>query len=616
MRIAAASPVYLFLICRTMCADPVKVTLLSSLPSPQKVGTSIGLSPHIEHAPRGAYVYRYSISVDGGPFHIVRDFSQAPGFVWTPALFEHEARARVTVRVNRTNDSWDAEIPFRITSRVADSRPSVSATAHPLVALFSAPPCPAASGFRVVFRAAGTSGKSQTPLQPCRDSISNNVYVAGMHADSAYEMRSEIVNGSEAQAGEWLPFHTGLLDGEFPPVSVPVPAAAADPSAEPILIHGLIGMSDHARPIATDLDGRMVWYLRQPAGLMRIVPGGRILTLNDGENSASDIHRDQLVQEFDLAGNLLRETNASRVAEQLESRGIKSDCKKGGAQCFSGFHHDAIRLPNGHTLVMGGLERMFPAGTQGSKGPVDVLGDAVVDLDEDLQVAWVWDAFDSIDVQRKSVGDAKCQIGPGADGCPSVFLADSANGWLHSNSITYAPKDGSLIISMPEQNWVVKIDYKNGAGTGKLLWRLGEGGDFTVKSADPEPWFSYQHDAGFEPADSDLLSVLDDGHERQKTHPGAHTRGQVWKLDEQAKTAELVYNADLGGYSVAVGSAQKLSGGGYSFELGFIDPGPTPHSFAVETSADGKIVYTQRVDGGIDYRSFRVADLYSAPTKR
>ena len=30
---------------------------------------------------------------------------------------------------------------------------------------------------------------------------------------------------------------------------------------------------------------------------------------------------------------------------------------------------------------------MMPAGTQGSKEPVDVLGDLVIDLDEDFQVA-------------------------------------------------------------------------------------------------------------------------------------------------------------------------------------------------------------------------------------
>ena len=146
---------------------------------------------------------------------------------------------------------------------------------------------------------------------------------------------------------------------------------------------------------------------------------------------------------MDLAGNIIRETNASRVAEQLESRGIHSDCRAGGKECVSGFHHEAIRLPNGHTLAIAGLERMMPAGTQGSKEPVDILGDVVVDLDEDFQVAGVWNTFDHLDMNRKSYKDAKCKTGGG--GCPPVLLAPEANGWTHSNSLNYIPSTGDFL---------------------------------------------------------------------------------------------------------------------------------------------------------------------------
>jgi len=39
-------------------------------------------------------------------------------------------------------------------------------------------------------------------------------------------------------------------------------------------------------------------------------------------------------------------------------------------------------------MVLAALERMMPAGTQGAKETVDVLGDLVFDLDEDLQLVW------------------------------------------------------------------------------------------------------------------------------------------------------------------------------------------------------------------------------------
>ena len=44
------------------------------------------------------HVFRYSASVDGGPFHIIRDFTQQRDFIWSPALYEHDAKLRVTVR--------------------------------------------------------------------------------------------------------------------------------------------------------------------------------------------------------------------------------------------------------------------------------------------------------------------------------------------------------------------------------------------------------------------------------------------------------------------------------------------------------------------------------------
>ena len=596
-------------------AGPLKVQLLSNIPSPQPVGTTIGLLPRVENAAKGMHVFRYSVSQNGEPFHVIRDFSQAASFAWTPALFEHDARVRVTVRNNETKATAEAEAPFHIVSRASGGHAVVSQTAHPLVALFSAPPCAEGSQIHVAWRAGEAGPSSFTGLEPCRGKAGNNLYVAGMRADSAYQMREEIVTGAQVKTGDWLAFHTGLLDGNFPPVTVPTPAANRKAVAEPVLVHSATAMTELARPLATDLDGNVIWYLRQPAFLTRVVPGGRFLALAEGINSANDMRRHQLIREFDLAGNILRETNASRVAEQLASHGIHSDCKKGGQECVPSFHHEVLRLPNGHTLALAGIERMLPAGTQGAKEKVDVLGDLIVDLDEDFQVAWVWNAFDHMDLKRASLDDAKCKGGAGGGGCTAIFLADSANDWLHSNSLNYDTADGSLLVSMPEQDWVVKVDYQNGKGAGKVLWRLGEGGDFQAKTTDPEPWFSYQHDAGFEPAGSNLLTILDDGHVRKKKHPEAHTRGQVWKLDEKNKTAELVYNADLGVYAIAVGSAQTLANGGYSFEAGFINPGPSPYGQAIETSAEGKVVYAQQVDGYIDYRTFRVKDLYSAPAK-
>src|SRR6266850_1347617 len=80
---------------------------------------------------------------------------------------------------------------------------------------------------------------------------------------------------------------------------------------------------------------------------------------------------------------------------------------------------------------------------------------------------------------------------------PAPGIAPKAMDWMHSNSLYYGPQSGDLLVSSRHQDWVFKVDYKNGAGTGNILWRLGLNGDFTFNNFnnDPYPWFSHQHDA-------------------------------------------------------------------------------------------------------------------------
>jgi arylsulfate sulfotransferase len=597
----------------SVCAadTPLTVTLQSSLPSPQPVGTPIGftaLPSAVGLASRDNFVFQYSASVNGGPFRIIHDYSQQFAFAWTPELFEQNVTIRVKVRDDDAKTSAEAEIPFQFVSRIKGKTAVVTPTAHPLVALFSAPACPQGSQFRVAFHADGDEAITRTPTQPCRGSISSNAYVAGMHPDTEYKIRSEVISGEKVTPSEYLPFHTGMLDGNFPPVEIVVPAPSNDRS-DPVIIHSAASLGAGARPFATDLQGRPIWYLLTGDFLTRVLPGGHFLVLGDGMNSVNHTREEQVFKEIDLAGNVVRETNIGRIAEQLESRGIHSDCRKNGRECVSGFHHEAIRLPNGHTLVVTGIERMMPTGTQGSKMPVDVLGDLIVDLDQDFQVSAVWNGFDHLDLKRKSLYDAKCQTGAG--GCPAVLLADEANGWTHTNSIAYIPSSGDIIISQPEQNWVLKIDWKDGKGSGNVLWRLGKDGDFKAESSDPNPWFAYQHDAGFEPVGSNLLSLVDDG-DTSGRDPKAVVRGQVWKLDEEKHVATLVYNAPLGVHTFCCGSIQALKNGGFSSVAGASLP---LHGRTAETDKDGKVVLAMDLVGNIDYRSFRVADMYSAPSK-
>ena len=172
------------------------------------------------------------------------------------------------------------------------------------------------------------------------------------------------------------------------------------------------------------------------------------------------------MKEIDLAGDTLRETNIDAVNAELAAM---------GQHPIINFNHEVQRLPNGDTAVLATTPRTINVnGT-----PTQYNGDMVLVLDQNFQVTWVWDPFKWLDTNRLATA------------------GEGPTDWLHANSIAWSPEDGDLIVSLRAQDWVIKIDYDNGTGDGHVVWRLGQGGDFTINSSDPSPWFSHQHDVRY-----------------------------------------------------------------------------------------------------------------------
>ena len=372
------------------------------------------------------------------------------------------------------------------------------------------------------------------------------------------------------------------------PLSTPLPTQAT------ILLHGIL----NGLPVATDLNGNVVWYGPAPTVFFtRTHAGGLFLTLY--EDGALDTAH-QYFREYDLAGVTQAETNAARVNEQLTALGVHP---------ITSFHHEAIHLANGNYLVLAGTERIL-TDVQGP-GPVDVLGDTILVLDRNLQVLWTWDAFDHLDPHRAAVLHETCALPPTV-ACSAFYEAKVANDWLHGNSLQLTP-DGDILYSIRHQDWVVKIDYRNGAGNGDVLWRMGVDGDFQVTSNDPYPWFSHQHDPQFLGNDRTLL-VFDNGNTRIMQN-GGNSRGQVYRVDQQGRTVRLIVNADLQQNSAALGTAERLPNNHYYFDLGFIvDPANPAGRFTqvLETDSGGNIVWGMQI-AAQEYRSFRMNDLYTPP---
>lgn len=558
-------------------ASPCSVSLTPNKPSPQLVGdrvvwtaTATGCGDNL--------VFQFSIGPSGGLARVARDFGTDNTFSWAP-MQESAYDVRVSVKADfGAAEATSATVTDFVNSRVTGADPVITPTANPLVALYSIPPC---SGGTVVvnFRPAGDPNApwKSTDTRVCVPGQSTNFLVAGMLPNTTYEM----VNVTNHVTSPTQFFTTGILPAglTFPQFTVRQAPDSRSDLSQGLIFHMTLGGSSSAvNLLATDLAGRVEWYYDPAASGLDAIFGtsltrsGTVLLLDAGFGYGEKL------REIDLAGNPVRETNINAVGAQLQARGQPT---------ITSFHHDAQRLPNGDTVVIAQTEK--PVQIHGS--PVTYQGDMIIVLDQNFQVKWTWNAFDFLDVTRDPIGES----------------TDPPVDWLHSNAIAWSPVDGNLVVSMRHQNWVVKIDYRNGAGDGHVVWRLGAGGDFAISSTDPNPWFSHQHDVHY--VDGTTLALFDNGNTRCQDGSDCHSRGQVLALNEQTHQATLVLNADLGNFSSALGAAQRLPNGNFVFTSGLVDQGSGAFGQSIEVLPNGTIAYIIE-KMGYEYRSFRVGSLY------
>jgi hypothetical protein len=578
------------------------VTLAPNQAAPQLVGAPITWTATTTDCGANP-VYEFSAATHGDAFHILRDFSPSNSFSWTP-MQEGTFDIEVTVKDGyQGTETTTAVAADDVASRVSEAQAVVTATLNPLVALYSVPPLTAGTVY-VQFAVAGDNPAwRNTDVHAVVPGKSTNFFVAGMLPNTTYQMRHVFSDGT---ASAPLLFTTGAIPVtlSFPTFTVPQPPGPGSDLDQDMIVQQPVAVPKNSPALfATDLAGNVTWYDNPsqadfdpllPGNVATLVPGGTVLIIG------GDTHRPfptslNVLRETDLASNPLRETNLDAINAQLTAM---------GHEMIYGFTHDVQRLPNGQTAVAGLTER-----TVNIRGtPKDYIGDTIMVLDQNFQVTWAWDDFDYLDVNRgPTLGET---VVPGVVGPASAVPRLPAVDWMHLNAVSWSPADGNLVLSLRHQDWVIKIDYRNGAGDGHVIWRLGAGGDFAVNSTDPSPLFSHQHNAHY--IDDHTLVLFDNGNLRQASDPSAHSRGQVWALDETTMTATLVLNADLGAYSGALGAAQRLSNGDYSFTLGTngpVPPPPRPPSHTVEVSPTGVKSY-DLAPATPEYRSYRVRTLY------
>jgi len=430
-----------------------------------------------------------------------------------------------------------------------------------------------------------------------------DMLVAGMRASTPYHMQAliHLPNGNTAVDSDHV-FTTGALAPNLlPNLTFPQTAGANVASGIELLC-----LFDNASPnpesssntaltaLVTDLEGNVIWYYPiQPSSPypMKLLPNGHMLVVTYGSNQSGVINA---VQEIDLAGNIIYQISQADVQQGLAAAGLSFPQ-------IGSFHHDVLKLPNGHFILLVN----FNQNVTDVPGVSTVTADAVIDWDPQRGPVWTWSTLDHIPHTRAPYGYPD---------------------WTHANALVYSPDDGNLLLSMRNQNWIVKINYQNGEGDGSILWHFGVDGDFTLSAGDaPIEWNYGQHYPVFlGPNTAGVYSLMffNNGNNRLINASNQICGGTgvtpcyssvpIFQLNEYTKTAQVLWEDKLTpAYSICCGNVNQLSNSDLEWDVAY-DLNTPNVSYIQEVTQEQtpQLLWQMNITGQLAYRGFRIPSLY------
>jgi arylsulfate sulfotransferase len=457
-----------------------------------------------------------------------------------------------------------------------------------------------------------------------------SLYVAGMTQSTPYHMRGvlQFGDGSSFDDSDFT-FTTGALPaGTVPNITATTTAGMTPQPGVEVLDTFNLSVSPILQVLVTDLNANVLWAYAPgnaiPAGAgpqpVKLLPNGHFLMNFASSNSAGEA-TNSVLQEVDLGGNLIWQMTVAQLNTALAA--APASCTECNVSVL-GTHHDVAILPNGHLIVLADTTQVVSGTT--------VTGDVVIDLGDMenvggnnpnhlAQPTWAWNEFNHFDINRRPY---------------------SYPDWTHTNAVIYSKDDNNLIISSRHQNWLVKIDYNNGAGAGDILWKMGavlptdttpeDTADFALLNADGTPdtnatdWFFAQHAPSFTTANTTGkfgLTLFDNGDDRGAAvvaggtcgvagQPACFSTVPVFTIDETAMTATFVIHPTTNGYSFFGGNAEVLANGNVEYDecSDGNRPGENGSTFEVTASSTPQIVWEMQNTGQYVYRAMRIGSLY------
>jgi len=265
-----------------------------------------------------------------------------------------------------------------------------------------------------------------------------------------------------------------------------------------------------------------------------------------------------------ISSNVILDQNYTVIDNYTCGNGYKTD------------PHDFLLLPNGHVLLLGLDPQTVDMSTivNGGNPKATVIGFVVQELDHAKNVVFQWRSFDHFKITDATHED----------------LTAATIDYGHPNALAI-DADSNIILSDQHMDEITKIDRT----TGDIIWRWGgKNNQFTF--INDTLGFSHQHSINL--IDNGDFTLFDNGN----FHTPSFSRAIEYKLDEQAKTATLVwqYRHTPDVFTVAMGSVERLPNGNT-----FIGWGAAGLA-ATEVRPDGSTAYEiQLPDSIFSYRALK-----------
>jgi hypothetical protein len=369
----------------------------------------------------------------------------------------------------------------------------------------------------------------------------------------------------------------------------------------------LVPVTGHT--IGVDAQGTIRWHLYGTAHDIHLTHDGNYMARIDGS-----------IREFDLLGNVSRAwyttgdvpnsipANAVAVTESEE------------------FHHDASLIAsNGNVLTLVQSRRTvdnFPlsdSDPNAGRGTAEIISDVVLEIDTAGTVVGRWDLADMLDPNRMAYGNHRAN--------------SEAIDWSHSNAVFHDSRDDSIIVSVRNQDAVIKFSRS----TGELEWILGPhenwGPEFQdnllTPVGDEFEWPYHTHAPAILPNGN--LLVHDNGNFRASPYDEPqpdnmnYTRAVEYAINEETMEVTQVWQygkeAEEVLYTPIVGDVDLLNETG-NVLITFGQPTHVNHQVTVpirprviEVDREGNVVFDLSLvnpDGSrlIVYRSERIPSLY------